>query len=414
MNDFDAKLELVTPAFLGGSDGNASTSDGLRPPTLKGLLRFWWRAMHGNYTLKDLAEKEAEIFGSTDEKKGQGLRIIPLESKVEILPRGSKIDDSGGALGYLGYGPIGYQKKIIDGKEIKANWTLKDALNSGSNFRFKFIHRQPAALSEIQKALWLLSTLGGIGSRSRRGWGSLKCIFMNSEEWLSHISTCSDDDKLIQYIKEGIDIACPLSTRESADKMEWTAIGKDSRILISFNRSWDRWGKALVTIGNCFRDYRHAYGQNGRSGRFKQYFDTAVQPGPDYDLSKKALTSKICPANIPERAAFGLPYAQEYRSLSGQRAEYEPEGEKYTRRASPLMFHIGKFNNGCYYVVVSFLPAIFVPTQIEAKGKNGEFKGFLSSPSPTGLISASGSKVSSGKTLVTDFLDQLRYKEVSL
>jgi len=47
--------------FLAGADGKTPE---LRAPSIKGAVRFWWRAMNGCLSIKDLKEKESEIFGS--------------------------------------------------------------------------------------------------------------------------------------------------------------------------------------------------------------------------------------------------------------------------------------------------------------------------------------------------------------
>ena len=39
-----AEFKIVTPMFIGGAD--QSPSDGIRPPSVKGALRFWWRALN--------------------------------------------------------------------------------------------------------------------------------------------------------------------------------------------------------------------------------------------------------------------------------------------------------------------------------------------------------------------------------
>ncbi len=45
---FETTLELVTPAFLAGAGQEAEDCD-LRPATLRGLLRWWWRTMHAGF-----------------------------------------------------------------------------------------------------------------------------------------------------------------------------------------------------------------------------------------------------------------------------------------------------------------------------------------------------------------------------
>ena len=41
MDSVEFDLEVVTPMFLGGANVNDAE---LRIPSIKGMLRFWWRA----------------------------------------------------------------------------------------------------------------------------------------------------------------------------------------------------------------------------------------------------------------------------------------------------------------------------------------------------------------------------------
>ncbi|MFZ1105749.1 MAG: type III-B CRISPR module RAMP protein Cmr1 [Hyphomicrobiaceae bacterium] len=42
MHRIEAEFEIVTPMFLGGADPKGSAE--LRAASIKGALRFWWRA----------------------------------------------------------------------------------------------------------------------------------------------------------------------------------------------------------------------------------------------------------------------------------------------------------------------------------------------------------------------------------
>ena len=71
MREILAEYEITTPMFLGG--GVPEDVD-LRPPSIKGVLRFWWRAMKWGDCLKEtdselealkkLHRLEADLFGS--------------------------------------------------------------------------------------------------------------------------------------------------------------------------------------------------------------------------------------------------------------------------------------------------------------------------------------------------------------
>ncbi len=49
--------------FLAGADG---TTPELRAPSIKGALRFWWRAMNGHLSLEELRKQESDLFGNTE------------------------------------------------------------------------------------------------------------------------------------------------------------------------------------------------------------------------------------------------------------------------------------------------------------------------------------------------------------
>ena len=81
METIKFECEVITPMFLGGADGKGAE---LRAPSIKGALRFWWRAMNGHLPLKELHEREAEIFGGSGDKQGRSkviVRVVPVSIK---------------------------------------------------------------------------------------------------------------------------------------------------------------------------------------------------------------------------------------------------------------------------------------------------------------------------------------------
>ncbi|MGH8604475.1 MAG: type III-B CRISPR module RAMP protein Cmr1, partial [Gammaproteobacteria bacterium] len=75
-----ATYRIVTPMFLGGA--NQDPSDGIRPPSVKGALRFWWRALNwwrfrnadtdDAAALRELHKEEARLFGAAANDDGEG------------------------------------------------------------------------------------------------------------------------------------------------------------------------------------------------------------------------------------------------------------------------------------------------------------------------------------------------------
>ncbi len=54
--------------FLTGADNKTPE---VRPPSIKGMMRFWWRAMHGYLDNAELKEREGKMFGTSDEDIGR-------------------------------------------------------------------------------------------------------------------------------------------------------------------------------------------------------------------------------------------------------------------------------------------------------------------------------------------------------
>jgi CRISPR-associated protein Cmr1 len=79
MNLKKFKCEIVTPMFLAGADGKTPE---LRPPSIKGMLRFWWRAIISE-RIDKLKEEEAKIFGSSNETIGRSKFRIRIDYKIK-------------------------------------------------------------------------------------------------------------------------------------------------------------------------------------------------------------------------------------------------------------------------------------------------------------------------------------------
>ena len=173
------EVEFVTPAFLGGADGNAE----IRTAPFKGLLRRWWRIANGHLSPEELWKREGELFGSVEKnpdivqenknrKPSEKLPEIFGKSKVTVkisddskckvsqdkINIGRFSSDSGEIplATYLGYGAIGVKKYIVPQSKI----TLQVEYPYGSK-------------EELINAIFLIHLFGTIGARAHNGWGSV-------------------------------------------------------------------------------------------------------------------------------------------------------------------------------------------------------------------------------------------------
>jgi CRISPR-associated protein Cmr1 len=135
-----------------GADG--STAE-LRPASIKGVLRFWWRAMYGNLkTIKELHDEESKIFGNKDKRSSFSIRINNSENL--------QIEDTN---------PLPH-KNVFTVNGYQANQTF-EVIISGQN------------LELIQNLFILATTLGGFGQRSRRGFGSVQITKIDDIDFIA-------------------------------------------------------------------------------------------------------------------------------------------------------------------------------------------------------------------------------------
>jgi len=168
------EVEIITPLFLGGADPKKAE---LRAPSIKGALRFWWRALYGTNNLRDMKERESELFGSTEQRSSFSLHLTELSGAKPVLsklPRGRLVPvESKGKkfnisiIDYLAFGLHDYDKKK------KQTIYIREHIPSGAKFKLTLCLKGNSAKEQILNSLGLLVHYGGLGARSRNGFGSL-------------------------------------------------------------------------------------------------------------------------------------------------------------------------------------------------------------------------------------------------
>ena len=149
MESITFTCELITPLFMSGADG---TTPELRAPSIKGALRFWWRAMNGHLDLNELRKRESKIFGDTTQR-----------SKIIIQK-----------CAFTQRAVISNEKKVPHKPFANA------AFSARQSFELIIGLQQPLYINglvfdnkSLESLVYLTFTLGGLGNRSRRGYGSL-------------------------------------------------------------------------------------------------------------------------------------------------------------------------------------------------------------------------------------------------
>lgn len=140
-------LETVTPMFLHGHDNKILE---LRPPPFKALFRYWWRTVQ-DCEVEPLRRTEAKLFGSTDGKAPLSIRTLGKTNldKARYKPLPHKPDN--------------------DKRSIKI-----DAYKGGQSFGLYLITKNEPDACRYKQIAKLGFLLGGVGNRSRRGFGSIR------------------------------------------------------------------------------------------------------------------------------------------------------------------------------------------------------------------------------------------------
>jgi len=184
-----ATYKIITPMFIGDAAQNATD---ISPASIKGALRFWWRALNwgqirsniqsDRIALQRLHLEESELFGSSaDNGKAAKftLRIVEPEkiskSRQRDWPKGG--NDSSG---YLGMG------LWESGKLEEGNYQPhREYIAENQVFTIHLIYSELAKeLKEsLEDMLIAWGLLGGLGSRARRAFGSVALKTLNKQSY---------------------------------------------------------------------------------------------------------------------------------------------------------------------------------------------------------------------------------------
>ncbi len=331
-------IELVTPMFMGGADQNGPPE--FRAASLKGLLRFWYRAIY-----PDTLQEEGRLFGNTEFKSPVRLSTSVLKPKP-LVANSDKLHD----FAYLGYGVVGYDKNA------QKNLTTRPGLDCGTELQLTITFNSSLGLADrakILRSFWALAMFGGLGARSRRGFGSFKVVGFSGihkelENYIPRWRLISTEEyvKCVQNFLKDV----PLS----ASMPNYSYFSKSSKII--YGPALKSSMMVLKGLNKVFQDYRSYYIDFKTKTR-----KTSGVAKEDHDLMLDYLHGKIIPKFAPARSAFGLPHNYFFRSQGSKAGVDLMEGGNKGRRASPLFLHVQGLHDGQAMGVVVFLPAQFLP-----------------------------------------------------
>ena len=352
MQEVTFDLQTFTPLFISGANqqeipippefqrpGEVTSWESLpeiRSPSFRGVMRYWLRTAVAGLapteivSLEDVRAFERSIFGATDHGSTVQVRVTPLSGRQERFRKESYSREHISGRDYL-YWSMARSGK---GKRYKPD---RLSFSEGTRFRVTLAVHGRAGETPVQQlecavaALWLLTSLGGIGSRSRRGAGSLTVTNVSGNTTRLSFTSARNAEELQRTLGQGLQVVQQLYSRQlAAVKVSLNTPagppiqggGFDALSLSDFCRIWILQGKD----GFAWRRAR----------------DAANDIGKELQACRNSIA-------LPERTTLGLPLIVQRMEKSKLQKALEDN-----RRASPLMLTIKKLQ-GDHYVGIAVL-----------------------------------------------------------
>lgn len=198
------EIHVVTPMFGGGAvAGVPDTEFPIHGATVRGHLRFWWRACFGSRyaTATELFRAESEVWGQAATREHAYSSPSAVDVSMEIVTPGRtrpcaisaftargtyraewKLGPNARALSYALWP---FQGEGSNGAVTKQPSEMREGLVFRVNFAFAS-HVKPSHMAqinaEVHAVLWAWVTFGGVGARTRRGCGAMYCPDLPSLE----------------------------------------------------------------------------------------------------------------------------------------------------------------------------------------------------------------------------------------
>jgi len=386
-------VELIstTPIFGGGVvAGQPDERVPIRAPSIRGHLRFWWRALRPVGTPTDeMRDRERQLFGGAAGDEGAASNVIVTVTGVRPTDLDPANPSFNSADGYALFPARGER-----GQPAKRRWK--------PGVTFTLTVEAPAAdVAVVRQAMLAWILFGGYGGRTRRGLGSLACASEAARhEWLPAAATA-------QAIAErlGSDVFANPQALPSTDTPRLagaTLLGGPAG-----PSAPSAWTAALGML-RLFRQgesLAREPGQAGRPGRSRW---------PEADKVRRlvgrqtAHESRHNATPAWPRAAFGLPIVARFQQKDRNQQPYsvsEPssfdvtwrdsDGDTRDRLASPLILKPLALRNGQFVPIALWLDRAFPDGMVVAKITDREARGRIdqsATAAPFDRILADGDK----------------------
>lgn len=378
-SDADLKLTrqtreytLITPLFGGGAEPQqADAITVVRASEVRGLLRFWWRAIRGGafgpgaQGLQAMKAREGEIWGApaNDARPEAGktqAKLPTVQLALTVTERGRSFQARGrsgrnkGQPVHVGAPDSPYGYAAFPLYQTDKSSVVVEGVKFSLHLTYATAHAE-----EVAAALWGWETFGGIGGRTRRGFGAVSCTNVAGARPPSPA-------ELENWI-----VAQATRFRPKVPKVVWPdnvphpIYAQTHRIQRDFDTPMVAL-EALLAALRTFRQYR----LDKKTGAPSAYgYSVWPEANEIRRLTKLPAKARGKPASgkFP-RAVFGLPIIFQFKDEPIDQVTLKPSG--HDRLASPLILKPLACDNGKSVALAAVLktPALPPDSHLELDG----------------------------------------------
>lgn len=279
-------LETVTPLFLGG--GGVTQQSELRPASFRGALRYWYRALVGGVIGSDLnalRQAESKVFGNTE-----GISPVTLRLRGAMrLMSTFDLDRDGRNAIRNGHNYFFYSTRLGNNRRepfappqssSEAGVILTFSTHPGA-------YQGDISMQHACAAAWLLTHLGGLGTRSRRCAGSLQVLQGASPNLPNFAVTAQNAVELQGLLESGLRQIRTFIGTSHAPSLDFDVLHPDvCRVwVLTGDTQWETWKEAVDAMGSRMQTFRAMQGTNRNT--LNSIFGVPILHGPNHSLQRE-------------------------------------------------------------------------------------------------------------------------------
>ncbi len=331
---------VTTPMFLGGLDATRPVSANQFVPSLRGALRFWFRAINGRHYGNDTAglfRAESEIFGAATNDTEHWRRSSPVRLRVvDWKPRPGE----GGEPLWLGRRPsssnpnwmvylLGQGLAGLPPAPQRPRLSRPNYLDAGSTIVVRLQVPDVTTRAKVESCIWALARYGGLGARAGRGFGGVAI------DGLTNFPAA--DTWRVAEVLELHDVFTDPQRAPRPERPTYPTLGPFASI-VDVKLGKASWDAAALEMGERWRRAR------------------ATEPAPHAGYEPRLKTPEWLhtihgdpPNDDFPLGALGLPVGFKEKQVVNL---FRDNNE--LRRKSPIQFSLHKFTDGWGFSLVSF------------------------------------------------------------